>query len=168
MATGGPSPLASSSQDPPVGIPAACPGLSHTHCVFHALGTHLAGASGKCVMRHLSTLEHRRLCWDQHCYRDTAASFHSGEVLSHGHYPSLAEAEGLGFASLCLNAVASNPEHWSCPKFDHFILHTQQLQKTATKSKLFSCSWRLVLFKWQHAPLWGGGEVALSALSRSA
>lgn len=72
------------------------------------------------------------------CPRGIAASFLSGEMLSHGHHPGPAEAEGMGFPFSLLNAVASNPERWSCPKFDHFILaHTAASKKQQLNQNCF-------------------------------
>lgn len=83
----------------------------------------------------------------------------------------LIEAQRVSFLPQSFGAGGTK----SCTKFDYsyvdycvpfFIQQTNSnINKIAVKSKLFSCSLRLGLSKWQHFPLWGGGEVTLSASS---
>lgn len=139
------------------GIPQGCSSSMFwalTQC-FSCSGNTPCWSQGKCVMWHLNT--------DVPAEITVTGTLQPPSILRKW-WDASQKRRGWIFLPY---ALASNPEHCSCPRSDHFIVHTQQHQKQATKSKLFACSWRLVLLKWQHSPLWGGGEVALSASSWS-
>lgn len=103
-------------------------------------------------------------------YMDTSSladSLHTGEMLSNGPHPGLRRSRGDGFSFLRLWCWWYYILHKVWPLHRQIIALPSSTRahssfnKTAVKSKLFSCSQRLVLLKCSLVRGWRSGFVSL-------